>query len=196
MAHTDIKIPDFTSIRRESTKDPKTPSRASADGRRATNWAITAGLTAASLIAVKGSVRGLVGSMAPSKEALAFAKIEVDLSEVPEGKNLVAKWLGKPVFIRHRTDAEIEIARKQDLSVLRDPQKDEDRVQDPKWLIVIGVCTHLGCVPISGAGEYGGYYCPCHGSHYDLSGRVRKGPAPANLEVPNYEFRGNLVVIG
>ena len=93
------------------------------------------------------------------------------------------KWRGKPLFIRHRTASEIEAETSIDPATLRDPQADSERVKDPEWLVILGVCTHLGCVPIANAGEFGGYYCPCHGSHYDASGRIRKGPAPLNLEV-------------
>jgi ubiquinol-cytochrome c reductase iron-sulfur subunit len=94
------------------------------------------------------------------------------------------KWRGKPLFIRHRTDKEIQLARSVPMSDLIHKESDEDRVKEAKWLVVLGVCTHLGCVPIPNQGEYNGYYCPCHGSHYDTSGRIRKGPAPLNLEVP------------
>lgn len=109
---------------------------------------------------------------------------------------MVFKWRGKPLFVRHRTDEEIEDVRSVDVQSLRDPQDDLERVKDDKWLVLIGVCTHLGCVPISNAGEFGGYYCPCHGSHYDASGRIRKGPAPLNLEVPEHSFDGNLLIVG
>ena len=110
---------------------------------------------------------------------------------------MTVKWRGKPVFIRHRTAAEIEKARADDSLPLRDQETDEDRIQKPEWLIVLGVCTHLGCVPISDAGDYKAWFCPCHGSHYDISGRIRKGPAPLNLEVPEYAFtEGDKVVIG
>lgn len=196
LAHTDIKIPDYTDVRLKSCQDPKKPNRDSADGRRLVSWGATAGVAAAGLIASKVVVRGIMASMGPGRHTMALAKTEVDISEVAEGKSMTVKWLGKPVFIRHRTPEEIAAVRKYDISKLRDPQKDEDRVKDPKWLIVLGVCTHLGCVPISGAGDYGGYYCPCHGSHYDASGRVRKGPAPMNLEVPEYTMDGNTLVIG
>jgi Rieske [2Fe-2S] domain len=101
---------------------------------------------------------------------------------------VIIKWRGKPVFIRHRTESEIKDAESVEVSQLRDPQADSDRVKKPEWLIMLGVCTHLGCVPIGEAGDYGGWFCPCHGSHYDVSGRVRRGPAPLNLEVPVYEF--------
>ena len=102
------------------------------------------------------------------------------------GKNMTFKWRGKPLFIRHRTAQEIEAETSIDPATLRDPQHDNERVKDPEWLVILGVCTHLGCVPIANAGEFGGYYCPCHGSHYDASGRIRKGPAPLNLEVKQF----------
>eukprot|EP00897_Mesotaenium_endlicherianum_P006088 jgi/Mesen1/5507/ME000277S04714 len=127
-------------------------------------------------------------SMSASKDVLALASLEVDLSNIPAGKTVTVKWRGKPVFIRHRTDADIAKANEVNLRELRDPELDEKRVLKPEWLVVIGVCTHLGCVPLPNAGDYGGWFCPCHGSHYDISGRVRKGPAPTNLEVPQYQF--------
>ena len=109
-------------------------------------------------------------------------------------------WRGKPVFIRHRTAKEIAEARDVDLEKLNDPATDESRIQSPEWLVLIGVCTHLGCVPTGqkvgeGRGEYNGWFCPCHGSHYDTSGRIRKGPAPKNLDVPPYEFINNNAAI-
>lgn len=135
--------------------------------------------------------------MSATADVLALAKIEIDLSTIPEGKNAVFKWRGKPLFVRHRTQEEIDEVRSVEVSTLRHQQHDEDRVVRPEWLILIGVCTHLGCVPIANAGEFGGYFCPCHGSHYDASGRVRKGPAPENLEVPEYFFdEGDTLVVG
>lgn len=101
---------------------------------------------------------------------------------------VIIKWRGKPVFIRHRTPDEIEEANNVKVESLRDPQSDEDRVKQPEWLVMLGICTHLGCVPIGEAGDFGGWFCPCHGSHYDISGRVRRGPAPLNLEIPAYEY--------
>jgi ubiquinol-cytochrome c reductase iron-sulfur subunit len=110
---------------------------------------------------------------------------------------VIIKWRGKPVFIRHRTADEIKQAEDVDISKLRDPQADSDRVQKPEWLIMVGVCTHLGCVPIGESGDFGGWFCPCHGSHYDVSGRARKGPAPLNLEIPAYSFpTEDTVVVG
>jgi ubiquinol-cytochrome c reductase iron-sulfur subunit len=148
-------------------------------------------------MATKSTAMDLLASLSASGDVLAQAQVEVDLSSIPEGKSVVLKWRGKPIFIRHRTDDEIEEARSVPLNELRDPEKDEERVQKAQWLVMVGICTHLGCVPIGESGDYGGWYCPCHGSHYDISGRVRKGPAPLNLEVPKYEFTDeDKIVIG
>jgi ubiquinol-cytochrome c reductase iron-sulfur subunit len=133
---------------------------------------------------------------------LALASTEVDLSGVEEGMRITVTWRGKPVFVDHRTQKEIEEARAVPLDELRDPQPDDARVIEPQWLIVVGVCTHLGCVPLGQKtgdprGDYGGWFCPCHGSHYDTSGRIRRGPAPINLVVPEYAFTAdNMVRIG
>lgn len=136
-------------------------------------------------------------SMTATKDVLAMANLEVDLSNIEEGQTVTVKWRGKPVFIRHRTADDIAKAKNVDLASLRDPQPDEARAKLPDWLILVGVCTHLGCVPLPNAGDYHGWFCPCHGSHYDTSGRIRKGPAPYNLEVPSYEFlEDNKVLIG
>ena len=126
--------------------------------------------------------------MSASKDVLALASSEFDLDKIEVGSTITVKWRGKPVFIRRRTEEEIAQANDCDMSELRDVETDADRVQQAEWLIVMGICTHLGCVPISGAGDYNGWFCPCHGSHYDISGRIRKGPAPANLEIPPYKF--------
>jgi ubiquinol-cytochrome c reductase iron-sulfur subunit len=144
----------------------------------------------------------LVDSMNPSADVLALAATEVDLSGVEEGMRITVKWRGKPVFIDHRTPEQIEEATAVPVDELRDPEPDNARVIEPQWLVVIGVCTHLGCVPLGQSsgdprGDYGGWFCPCHGSHYDTSGRIRKGPAPRNLVVPDYAFTGeNLIRIG
>ena len=134
--------------------------------------------------------------MSPSADVLALASAEFDTGAVVEGTTLTVKWRGKPVFIRHRTADEISREKAVNIGSLKDPQTDEARAVDPKWLIVLGVCTHLGCVPISGAGDYGGWFCPCHGSHYDTSGRIRKGPAPLNLEIPPYKLTGSKLLVG
>ncbi len=141
----------------------------------------------------------IVDSMNPSADVLALSSTEVDLSSIEEGQAIIVKWRGKPVFIRHRTQEEIDAARQDDSAVLVDPQSDEERVVKPEWLIMVGVCTHLGCIPLGNKtgevkGEYGGWFCPCHGSHYDTSGRIRKGPAPTNLTVPEYQFLSDNVI--
>ena len=133
----------------------------------------------------------LIGQMNPAADTLALASIEYDLGKVEVGQQVVVKWRGKPLFVRKRTGPEIAAAIKDDNAPdLRDPQKDEERHKPGKaeWLVLVGTCTHLGCVPTFGGGEYGGWFCPCHGSVYDTSGRIRKGPAPKNLEVPTYAF--------
>lgn len=134
--------------------------------------------------------------MSPSADVLALASADFDLSGISPGTTVTVKWRGKPVFIKHRTAQEILEAVNVDVATLPDPQTDGSRVKDPEWLIVVGVCTHLGCVPLPNAGFYNGWFCPCHGSHYDTSGRVRKGPAPQNLEVPPYALSGDHLMIG
>jgi ubiquinol-cytochrome c reductase iron-sulfur subunit len=195
-AHTDIKIPDFSNYRRTSTQNPNKLASDTVDERRAFTYLITASAVATSATVMKWGAHSLISSWSASKDVLAMAKIEVNLNDIPAGKNVVLKWRGKPLFVKHRTEEEIARERAVDISTLRDPQKDEDRVKDPKWLVLLGVCTHLGCVPIANQGDYFGYYCPCHGSHYDSSGRIRKGPAPLNLEIPEYEFQGDILVVG
>jgi ubiquinol-cytochrome c reductase iron-sulfur subunit len=140
-----------------------------------------------------------IDQMNPSADVLALSTVEVDLAPIAVGQAITVKWRGKPVFIRHRTEQEIDAARKVEVAELRDPQPDEARVQRPEWLIMVGVCTHLGCIPLGQKasdphGDYGGWFCPCHGSHYDTSGRIRRGPAPQNLPVPDYVFAGDTVV--
>lgn len=139
----------------------------------------------------------LVDSLNPAKDVLAVSTTEVDLSAVAEGQEIKVMWRGKPVFIRHRTPEEIKQARDVNVSDLPDPQPDAERVKQGKeqWLIMVGVCTHLGCIPLGNKqGDFGGWFCPCHGSHYDTAGRVRKGPAPLNLAIPAYEFTSDTVV--
>jgi ubiquinol-cytochrome c reductase iron-sulfur subunit len=141
----------------------------------------------------------LIDNMNPSADVLALASSEVDLSGVEEGMRITVKWRGKPVFVDHRPPKEIEEARAVDVNTLRDPQTDAERVIKPEWLVVIGICTHLGCVPLGQQasdprGQYGGWFCPCHGSVYDTSGRIRQGPAPLNLFVPPYQFTSDDVI--
>ncbi len=155
-------------------------------------------LTAGAMAAIGGgaAIWPFIDSMNPAADTRALASTEVDLSSVQPGQSIKVKWRGKPVFIRNRTPQEIEEARAVPLEELPDPQNDSDRVKPGKenWLIMVGVCTHLGCIPIGESGDYGGWFCPCHGSHYDTSGRIRKGPAPKNLLVPEYKFISDTVI--
>ncbi|KAM9544634.1 cytochrome b-c1 complex subunit Rieske, mitochondrial-like [Salvelinus alpinus] len=194
-AHTDIKVPDFSDYRRPELLDPKKSSQESSESRKTFSYLVTGATAVVGVYTAKTVATQFISSMSASADVLAMSKIEVKLGEIPEGKNMTFKWRGKPLFIRHRSEKEIATEEAVNMAELRDPQHDKDRVANPKWIIVIGVCTHLGCVPIANAGDYGGYYCPCHGSHYDASGRIRKGPAPLNLEVPYYEFPDEDTVI-
>jgi ubiquinol-cytochrome c reductase iron-sulfur subunit len=140
-----------------------------------------------------------IDSLNPAKDTLALSTTEVDLSPVQAGQRLTVAWRGKPVFIDHRTPKEIKEAQDVDVSSLRDPQPDSARVKKAEWLVIIGVCTHLGCIPLGNKegqprGPYGGWFCPCHGSIYDTSGRIRQGPAPLNLVVPPYNFTSNTAI--
>ncbi|XP_065353602.1 cytochrome b-c1 complex subunit Rieske, mitochondrial [Cloeon dipterum] len=196
-AHTDIQVPDFSAYRRKDTLSPSSKNDESADSRKAFSYFVVGGTSMAAAYSAKAVVSQFISSMSASADVLALAKIEIKLSDIPEGKSVTFKWRGKPLFIRHRTPEEISKEQSVPVNTLRDPQHDSERAAKPEWLIVLGVCTHLGCVPIANAGDFGGYYCPCHGSHYDASGRIRKGPAPLNLEVPPYEFVDeNLLVVG
>ena len=148
-------------------------------------------------VGVGAAVWPLVDQMNPDASVKALASTEVDVSGVEVGQSITVLWRGKPVFIRRRTSEEIAKAKDVNLDDLPHPETDEDRAKNPEWLVMLGVCTHLGCVPLGDKGEYGGWFCPCHGSHYDTSGRIRKGPAPTNMEVPKYEFvNANTIKIG
>lgn len=141
-------------------------------------------------VGAAAAVWPLIDNLNPSKDVLALSSIEVDLSPIEVGQGIIVKWRGKPVFIRRRSAEEIAAAENVDVAELPDPQPDSARVKEGRkeWLVMVGVCTHLGCIPLGQEGDFGGWFCPCHGSHYDTSGRIRKGPAPENLEVPEYEF--------
>ncbi|WVN86843.1 cytochrome b-c1 complex subunit Rieske, mitochondrial [Cryptococcus depauperatus CBS 7841] len=179
-------VPDFSKYRATNPNTTRTVS-----------YFMVGALGALSASGAKSTVVDMLSNMAASADVLALAKIEVEMGSIPEGKNLIVKWRGKPVFIRHRTPDEIDEANSVDIKSLRDPESDEQRTQRPEWLVMLGVCTHLGCVPIGEAGDYGGWFCPCHGSHYDISGRIRRGPAPLNLEIPAYSFSDDdKIVIG
>jgi len=142
-------------------------------------------------VGIGATIWPFIDQMNPDRSVKALATTEVDISQVEPGKSITVLWRGKPVFIKRRTKFEISEAQSVDLNALKHPEKDEDRVKKPEWLVMLGICTHLGCVPISDKGEYNGWFCPCHGSHYDTSGRIRKGPAPVNMEIPKYEFVDN-----
>ena len=148
-------------------------------------------------IGLGATVWPFIDQMNPDSSVKALASTEVDISSIEPGKSITVLWRGKPVFIKRRTPDEISDAKKVNLEDLKHPEKDEDRVKKEEWLVMLGICTHLGCVPLSNKGEYNGWFCPCHGSHYDTSGRIRKGPAPTNMEVPKYEFvDSNTIKIG
>jgi ubiquinol-cytochrome c reductase iron-sulfur subunit len=159
-------------------------------------------LIATSTIAVVGTglaVWPFIDSMNPAADTLALASTGVDLTPIAVGQRITVVWRGKPVFIDHRPEDAIKAAETTPLADLIDPQTDEERVKKPAWLVVVGICTHLGCIPLGQKvgeprGEYGGWFCPCHGSHYDTSGRIRKGPAPLNLAVPPYEFSDDTTI--
>lgn len=158
---------------------------------------LTCGCLAA--VGAASAIWPLVDSMNPAADTLALASTEVDISKIPVGQSLTVTWRGKPVFIRHRTPEEIAAAVADDSTSLIDPEADSLRTKKKEWLVVVGICTHLGCVP-SGQkigdvkGDFNGWFCPCHGSHYDASGRIRQGPAPKNLAVPPYEFLSDTVI--
>lgn len=187
-AHTDVNFPDFSPYRRKAVQNAEVDSQSSSADRKAFTYLMMAAAAVPGTYFTKSVVTQFLSTMSASADVLALAKIEVKLDQIPEGKNMTFKWRGKPLFVRHRTAEEIAREEAVAVATLRDPQPDSERVKRPEWLVLLGVCTHLGCVPVANAGDFGGYYCPCHGSHYDASGRIRQGPAPLNLEVPEYIF--------
>jgi ubiquinol-cytochrome c reductase iron-sulfur subunit len=162
----------------------------------------------AGVVTAGAAVWPLVNQMNPSKDVLALSTVQIDVSGVEPGTQIKQIWQGKPVFVRRRTPEEIEQARSVPLADLPDqdarnnnlpagaPATDQDRTLDEagEWLVMVGVCTHLGCIPIGNAGDFGGWFCPCHGSHYDIAGRIRRGPAPENLRVPVAKFVSDTVI--
>eukprot|EP01097_Dermamoeba_algensis_P001469 TRINITY_DN1550_c0_g1_i2.p1 TRINITY_DN1550_c0_g1~~TRINITY_DN1550_c0_g1_i2.p1 ORF type:complete len:241 (-),score=60.39 TRINITY_DN1550_c0_g1_i2:49-771(-) len=183
------EVPSFDAYRREPTTD--------GEANRLFTYFVIGSSVATFSPLVKSTVANFLDSMNPSADVMAVSSAEVDLSAIAEGSSIVVKWRGKPLFITHRTAEQINAANSTDLGELRDPEVDNVRTKKPEWLVLLGICTHLGCVPLVGKGDYGGYFCPCHGSHYDTSGRIRKGPAPKNLEVPPYKFLDeNRILVG
>jgi ubiquinol-cytochrome c reductase iron-sulfur subunit len=173
-----------------------TPLGHPADGTRRDLLELIAGAGAAMLAG--GIGWALIASMSPSKDVLAVSAVEIDLTPIALGSGITVMWQGKPIFIRHRTDKEIAEAQNVNLADLRDPQTDQSRIKPghAQWIILIGICTHLGCIPLGNKptdmrGEWGGWFCPCHGSQYDTSGRIRKGPAPLDLFLPPYAFESD-----
>jgi ubiquinol-cytochrome c reductase, iron-sulfur subunit len=163
----------------------------------------------AGAVGLAGAIWPFIDQMQPDASTRALASIQVDVSSVEPGMSLTVKWRGRPVFIRNRTEQEIEEARSVPLAELKDPiARNQNLAPDApaddlnrsagegkeNWLVMLGVCTHLGCVPIGQSGDFGGWFCPCHGSHYDTAGRIRKGPAPENLLVPTYSFVSDTVI--
>ena len=157
-------------------------------------------------VGVAAAAWPFIHQMNPDASVQALAAIDVNLDAIEEGQSVTVMWRGKPIFIRHRTAGEIEEARDVSLDDLPDPfaqilggdeslsAADENRAERPEWLVMVGICTHLGCVPLGEQGEYNGWFCPCHGSHYDTSGRIRRGPAPRNLDIPPYEFTSDTAI--
>jgi len=186
----EINVPDWGHYKREPAEDGEVTGRAF-------SYMVIGSVGVGYASAAKNTVIKLLDSMNPAANVRALANVEVDLSNIPEGSIMTIKWRGKPLFIRHRTPQEIAESEAVPLEELRDAAPDDARrkADKPEWLIVLGVCTHLGCVPLGGQGEYGGWFCPCHGSHYDNAGRIRKGPAPLNLDVPPYVFKDDSTVV-
>jgi len=147
-------------------------------------------------VGVAAAAWPLINQLNPDASVLALASIEFDVANIAEGESVTIKWRGNPVFVRHRTQAEIDEAKAVPLSDLKDPETDAQRTKEghEQWLIMIANCTHLGCIPVGESGEYDGWFCPCHGSVYDTAGRIRKGPAPKNLVLPPYEFVSDTLV--
>lgn len=194
--HYDVPKPDYDHVRKANWQAATDKDQRQVDQQLPT-YILTGLMGGLVIYMAKYAAIGLVKYLGPARDLMAAAAIEIDLTQVPEGKNVTVEWRGKPLFIRHRTQAEIDAADAIDIATLRDPETDVSRFPKQKYLVVLGICTHLGCVPISHMGDYGGYYCPCHGSHYDTSGRIHKGPAPLNLEVPAFEYLDdNTIIVG
>ncbi|XP_015178476.1 PREDICTED: cytochrome b-c1 complex subunit Rieske, mitochondrial-like [Polistes dominula] len=194
--YTNMQLPECKEREAELKENKKIVH--SNEDQKCSNYIASFVTGVASMYIFKSHLLHYIMFLAPSRAETVIAQTEATLTNIPEGKVSIVKWRGKPVFIYHRTQNIIEQERNVNLSILRDPQTDEERVKKPEWLIVVGICTHLGCIPIANAGIIpGGFFCPCHGSHFDGSGRIRKGPAPTNLDVPEYKFiNDDNIIIG
>jgi ubiquinol-cytochrome c reductase iron-sulfur subunit len=196
-----VRVPDYDALKVVmATVEHSEGGGPSEDGVRRRDFLTLAAVSFPAAGAV-AALYPLINQMNPSADVLALAAIDVDVSPIQPGQAIKTEWRKQPVFIRNLTPAEINAANQVEVDTLRDPQTLAERTKPGKanWLITLGVCTHLGCVPLGAGegenkGEFGGYFCPCHGSQYDTAARIRKGPAPKNLEVPNYEFTSDTAV--
>lgn len=189
-SHLDVisSFPSFDNYRKEPFISTKTTSWGQGDDKIGATYLVGVLCMFAGHYGAKSVITHYVSAMAAAADVVALASIEVDLTVIPEGTTTLVKWRGKPLFIKHRTEKD-KAEDSTPMSSLKDPVPADVMAPNPDWLIVIGICTHLGCVPIPNSGDFaGGFYCPCHGSHYDSLGRIRKGPAPINLEVPPFKF--------
>ncbi|XP_028177260.1 uncharacterized protein LOC114365037 [Ostrinia furnacalis] len=194
--HRDVEFPNFDAYRKEDYTDVRRTTWGSGDAKPGYTYVMGFFGYLCGGYAIKTFAYDLITYMAAPADVLALASIEVDLSKVAPGGCSSYKWRGKPLFIKNRTAADIALEESTPVASLRDPETQEQRCVKPEWLVVIGICTHLGCVPIPNSGDWsGGFYCPCHGSHYDNIGRARKGPAPLNLEVPPYKFISDTLIL-
>ncbi|XP_053623798.1 cytochrome b-c1 complex subunit Rieske, mitochondrial-like [Plodia interpunctella] len=194
--HRDINFPNFDAYRKDDYLDVRRTNWGSGDGKPGYTYIVSVFGLIGATYGAKSVVTHFISYMSAAADVLALASIEVDLSKVAAGGTVSFKWRGKPLFVKNRTQSDIDSEANTPMSALRDPQTPEQRAPNSEWLIVIGICTHLGCVPIPNSGDWpGGFYCPCHGSHYDNIGRIRKGPAPLNLEIPPYKFISETLVL-
>lgn len=182
---------NMMTTKRNSRASQSAPDHPGGDGSRRDFLYIATGAVAG--VGAALTAWPFIDNLNPSADVLAISTMEVDIGQMLRGQRITVKWRGGPIFIDYRTEKQISEARADDGADLIDPQLDGERVQRAEWLIVIGICTHLGCVPLGQSegdsrGDWGGWFCPCHGSHYDTSGRIRKGPAPKNLYLPPYKF--------
>ncbi|XP_049884961.1 cytochrome b-c1 complex subunit Rieske, mitochondrial-like [Pectinophora gossypiella] len=194
--HRDLDFPNFDAYRKDEFIDVTKTSWGQGDKKGGISYFISFIGLIGTMYGAKSHITHYMTYMSAAADVRAMASIEVDISKVAPGGFMSLKWRGKPLFIKNRTQVDIDNESKTPMSALKDPQTEEQRTIKPEWLIVIGICTHLGCVPIPNSGDWpGGFYCPCHGSHYDNIGRARKGPAPTNLEVPPYKFLTDTTVL-